>query len=89
VRNLHSKLVLDVACASKENGAAILQYSEHGGDNQLFRYEEKEGGYGLLRNVHSQLVLDVACGSKENGAFLLQYADHGGANQLFCFEHDS
>src|SRR5215213_5881830 len=45
IRARHSGKVLDVENASSSNGARIIQWDSHGGDNQLFRLEPVDSGH--------------------------------------------
>ena len=73
--------VLDVAGASTADGAPVIQWDWHGGDNQLFEILPLEDGHVRLQARHSQKVLDVAGASAENGAPIIQWDWHGGDNQ--------
>jgi hypothetical protein len=86
LRIKHSNKVFDIEGDSSENGAKVLQFDEHGGSNQLFRFEEIGDGWGLIRVKHSNKVFDIEGWSTENAANVLQFDEHGGSNQLFRFE---
>ena len=64
----NSGQVLDVAGASTEDGARIIQWDWHGGDNQRFRLEPLGDGYVHIVAKHSGKVLDVAGASARHGA---------------------
>jgi hypothetical protein len=77
----HSGKVLDVASASGDRGAPLVQWDYHGGPNQLFRI------FGSpIKPAHSELVLDVVDASHANGGPIVQYPLHGGPNQRFRLE---
>lgn len=82
----HSGKVLDVAGASTDNGAPIIQFGPNGQGNQRFRLEPV--GDGLVRLVveHSGKVLDVAGASTDNSAPVIQFPWNGQANQRFRVE---
>ncbi|HEX5746850.1 MAG TPA: RICIN domain-containing protein [Archangium sp.] len=82
----HSRKTLDVANASTQNGAHLIQYRYHGGENQLFRPDPLPGGYFRFVCQHSGKVLDVEGASLANSAPLIQYDWHGGDNQQFRIE---
>jgi len=92
----HSGKVLDVLGASTANGAPIIQWDWHGGDNQLFRVENALGSSGnspsgprvklyRITAVHSGKVLDVENWSQALGAKIQQWDWLGGDNQLWGF----
>jgi Ricin-type beta-trefoil lectin domain len=86
--NVQSSKALDVAYASQENGAQIVQYRVHGGANQQWILRHLQAGPTVgdtnryvIVSMHSNKALDVAYASQENGAQIVQYQVHGGANQ--------
>jgi hypothetical protein len=92
----HSGKVLDVADASLNNGAPIIQWDWHGGDNQRFRVQNAVGvagngpsgprvKYHRITAVHSGKVLDVAGWSQALGAKVQQWDWNGTDNQLWGF----
>ncbi len=78
-----SGLVLDVEGGSTSQGAHIIQWHSHGGDNQKFSFEKLEDGYYVIRSKKSGLVLDVAGNSTNPGGHIHQWQYHGGDNQRF------
>jgi hypothetical protein len=82
----HSLKVADVTGGSTGDGALLIQWPYHGGENQAFRPDHVGGGWYRLVALHSTKVLDVEGGSTANGARLLQWPWHGGDNQLFRIE---
>ena len=74
-------LVLDVRGGSLEDGAPIIQFKDHGGLNQRWRFEESGGGFFKIISLASGKVLDVRDGSLEDGAPIIQSTDHGGPSQ--------
>jgi hypothetical protein len=81
----HSRKVLDVAQASLESEARIIQWDWHGGSNQRFAVEDVDATTFLLRAKHSGKVLDVARASHDDGASIIQWDRHGGPNQQWQF----
>lgn len=82
----HSGKALDVGGVSMANGAHIIQWTYHGGENQQFRPDPLGDGTYRLVAQHSGKVLDVAGGSTANGAPLIQWDWHGGDHQRFRIE---
>ena len=80
---LNSGKVLDVTSASTANGAAVIQWDWHGGDNQLFRIVPLGDGVCPIVAKHSGRVLDVTGAAAGNGARIIQWDWHGGDNQHF------
>ncbi len=79
----HSGRCMDVYGASRDNGAAIIQWDCHTGDNQLWSLVSAGNDYYKLVAKHSGKCLDVYGASRDNGARLIQWDCHGGDNQLF------
>lgn len=84
IRVRRSRLVLDVAGGSLDNGAVVCQWEWHGGNNQRFGLVDAGDGYYALRAKHSGKVLEVADRSTDDGAQIRQWDWHGGANQRWC-----
>jgi hypothetical protein len=80
---MHSGKVLDVAYASPDNGALIIQWDRiiDGRRNQQFHLDPLGGDQFALRAAHSGKVLDVANASSDNGVQIIQWDWHGGSNQ--------
>ncbi len=73
---------LDVAHASKANGAPVIQYTCHDSDNQQWIGVSAGGPNTFyIKAKHSGKCLDVAHASKANGAQVIQYTCHEGVNQ--------
>lgn len=79
----HSGRCMDVYGGSRDNGAAIIQWDCHNGDNQAWSLVPVGGDYYKLVAAHSGKCLDVYGASRDNGARLIQSDCHGGDNQLF------
>ena len=78
----HSGKCLDVSGASTEDGAAIIQWTCHGGANQQWRLEAVGEGYRFVAR-HSGKCLDVTGWSTDDGTGIIQWQCHGGANQTW------
>jgi LysM repeat protein len=78
----HSNRCMDVAGGSRDNGAWIIQWDCHGGDNQAWNLVQV-GDYYKLVAKHSGKCADVYGVSRDNGARLVQWDCNGGDNQLF------
>jgi endoglucanase len=86
--NVNSGLVLDVANASTDDAAAVIQWPNNGGNNQKWRTQAGPNGSMELVNVGSGKCLDVMGQSKDEGMGLQQYACNGAGaqpNQLWWF----
>ncbi|MBK8972122.1 MAG: RICIN domain-containing protein [Hahellaceae bacterium] len=81
IKARHSGKCLDVAGGSKSNGAEIIQWSCHKGDNQRFRVYDAGGGYWQIQAKHSGMCLDVWGASTASGAQVRQGNCHSGNNQ--------
>jgi uncharacterized protein YkwD len=77
--------VIDVAGASRAQGAGLTLWDNTSKANQRFRLEAAGAGYYLIRNINSGLVLDVSGAQMRNGAALIQWAPNGGDNQKWKF----
>ncbi|WP_420042659.1 RICIN domain-containing protein [Cystobacter fuscus] len=78
----HSGKCVDVSSASTEDGAAVVQWGCHGGNNQRFYVQDWGGRYRLVAK-HSGKCLDVSGASTADGAYFIQWPCHGGDNQTF------
>lgn len=81
IQNRKSGLYIDVADWGTQDGANLLQWHYHGGNNQKFEFIHHGSGVYTIRSVHSNKVMDVAGVSSANGANIHQWTDVGGANQ--------
>lgn len=79
----NSGKVLDVAGWSTANGGGIIQYSFHGGNNQLWKFVAKGQDYYWIVSKHTDKCLDVSGASTANGGGVIQYDCHGGNNQVW------
>ena len=82
----HSQKCLDVYGGSLDDGASIIQWQCHGGDNQQWRLEVAGDGYSRIVSRHSGKCLDVYGGSLDDGGSIIQWQCHGGENQNWRLE---
>jgi uncharacterized repeat protein (TIGR02543 family) len=73
--------VIDIAGASKAQGASPVLWDNGYKANQRFRLEAAGSGYYLIRNVNSGLVLDIYGGQVRNEGAIIQWIETGGDNQ--------
>jgi hypothetical protein len=81
IESRHSGLVLDIANASTQPGAALIQNTRNDGASQQFRFIDAGGGYFRIQARHSGHVLDVSGRNAANGADIVQWNDLNGTNQ--------
>jgi len=67
---------LDIAGASQEDGAELIQYQFHGRENQQFLLQPLKDGYYHLIVKHSGKCLAVPETRQQNGVTVVQYAPH-------------
>ncbi len=70
---LNTNKVLDIAGASKNNGANVQIYKENTTNAQKFNVTYLGNGYYSIQSVHTKKVLDVAGAGKTNGTNVQQY----------------
>ncbi|MFC8436459.1 RICIN domain-containing protein [Streptomyces sp. NPDC057253] len=81
--NRNSGKALDDRGSAKNDGAAMVQWSRHGGANQQWRFVDSGDGYYRLQNRSSGKVLDDLGWSKAAGSAIVQWSDLNAANQQF------
>jgi hypothetical protein len=81
----HSGQCLDIAGASQNNGAHLIQWPCHYNQNQQWTSVAAGAGYYRLVVRHSGKCLDVDGASQNNGAHLIQWPCHLGNNQQWRF----
>jgi arabinan endo-1,5-alpha-L-arabinosidase len=79
----HSGKAIQIANASTQDAAAVVQWTPGSGTNQQFRFVPSSGGYYRIMARHSGKVLDVFEWNPNNGAEIRQWPDLGGTNQQF------
>ena len=72
--------VLDVSGNSTADGAAIQQYSSHGGNNQQFSIQTIDGYVQLIAR-NSGKAVEVQGASTSDGGNIVQYSDWNGTHQ--------
>lgn len=81
LRSAHSDLCVEIGGWDMSDGANVIQWACHGGDNQLFRKIDAGDGYVMLENVNSGKCLEVYAWETAPGANIAQWRCHGGDNQ--------
>lgn len=81
ISSRHSGLVLEVASASQDNGANVVQWADNGGAHQQFDVNNLGNGYYSIRPAHSGKSLDVFEFSLEPGGEIRQWDYLGNDNQ--------
>ncbi|MEW2119261.1 RICIN domain-containing protein [Streptomyces sp. NPDC005474] len=87
--NRNSGEVLDGLAYATYDGAAVVQWGQHGGANQQWRFMDSGDGNYRLQNRNSGKVLDDFGWSKSADSAMVQWADRNGANQQFHLEKQS
>jgi hypothetical protein len=82
----NSGKALDVAGASTENGANVLQWTNGYSSNQKWVVTDLGNNEWSIVSANSGKSLDVEGGSNDNGANILQWDWHGGNNQRWYIE---
>jgi hypothetical protein len=81
--NYNSGLALDVSGASTADGAAVLQWTYGGNNNQRWTFTSLGNGFYTIRSVNSGKALEVANYSKSNGGTVDQWTANNGNNQVW------
>jgi hypothetical protein len=84
IANKASGGCLDIEDWGKTDGACIIQYPYHGGDNQLWQISVVDSFYTII-SKHSQKCLEVKDSSAEEGATIVQRDYEGYMNQQWDF----
>jgi hypothetical protein len=71
--NEGSGLYMDIAGASQDNGANVLQWSGNTQKNQQFTLTKLDDGYWSIRAAHSQKSIDLYDWNKENDSSIKQW----------------
>jgi predicted RNA-binding Zn-ribbon protein involved in translation (DUF1610 family) len=84
----HSDKCLNIIASNPNDGAEAIQFNcAQGGDNQLWRLEEKEPGFYKIIVKHSDKCLNIIASNPNDGAKAIQFnCAQGGDNQLWRFE---
>lgn len=84
--NRHSGKALEVHGWSHDNGANVVQWDNHGGDNQLWRFVSVGSGYYQIVNANSGRALEVYGWSSSDGGNIAQYQNLNNTNQHWLLE---
>ena len=82
---VHSRKCLDIEDGNRNDRARALQYSCHGGANQLFSFVER-GGFFQIKAKHSGKCLAIDGDSREDRARVIQQTCGDGESQRFGIE---
>jgi uncharacterized repeat protein (TIGR03803 family) len=80
---------LNVAYASTEPAASVIQWPCVGARNEQWRLEPAGGGAFRIIARHRGQALDVSGGSLDDVAPIIQWPIHGGDNQTWILESES
>ncbi|MCI1665504.1 MAG: RICIN domain-containing protein [Atopobiaceae bacterium] len=83
IRNVSSRLALDVACGTAKAGTNVQQYDVNGTDSQLWKPVLGPEGITFVSKLASSLVLDISGGSTSTGASLQIWTSNGTVAQRF------
>lgn len=75
--------VLDVPGWSLREGEKLIFWGSNGQQNQRWRFEYSDGGYGIIKSEFNGLCVDVEYGSASSGANIIQWGCHYRDNQLW------
>lgn len=81
LRNQYSNKFLDVDERTTQDGAALVQWGDLGGDSQQWQVVDAGDRYVRLVNRRSGRAADVLDRSMEDGAAVVEWSGHDGANQ--------
>ncbi|WP_309242021.1 pectate lyase [Paenibacillus sp. S150] len=84
--NRNSGQALEVYNWSHENGANVSQWTDLGGDNQLWRFVSVGSGYYQIINANSGRALEVYQYSTADGGNIVQWQNINGTNQHWALE---
>lgn len=84
--NRNSSMALEVYDWSHDNGANIVQWTDTGGDNQLWRFVSVGSGYYQIINANSGRALEVYQYSTADGGNIVQWQNINGQNQHWKLE---
>lgn len=86
LENQNSSRVLGIQDASKDMGAAALQWEDNGTTDHNWIFLRQDDGSYKIKNAHSGLLLGVEDASKDMGASVLQWEDNGTADHEWLLE---
>ncbi|QFU97179.1 Endo-1,4-beta-xylanase [Luteimicrobium xylanilyticum] len=85
IKNVNSGLVLGVQNMSTSWGASVIQWSDSGTSDHLWKVVAAGNGQYKIQNVNSGLVLGVQNASTSAGAAIVQWGDSGTSDHLWTF----
>jgi hypothetical protein len=93
IQSVFSGLYLDIYGGSPDDGAQLILWTLHGGDNQRFYFEVLQadpleslhGRTVTVKSKHAGKCLSVEAASHDNGGNIHQWSDHGVPNQKWTF----
>ncbi len=81
--NKNSGKVLDISGGSFSVGAAVIQWTYHTGDNQLFTITNPSPNVYQFQNIKSKLFIDLAGANTASGTKFQQYTSNTSCAQKF------
>lgn len=87
ITNENSGLALTVETASSEDGAAVIQTTYTGAENQQWAINYISDGYYYVTNRNSGKCLEITDASTENSAEARQNTYSESTNQMFKIQH--
>lgn len=84
--NRNSGQALEVHNWGHDNGANVVQWTDHGGDNQLWRFVSVGNGYFQIINANSGRALEVFDWSTADGGNVVQWKNVNNHNQHWRVE---
>lgn len=80
---------LDVAGGDDDDGAELIKYDLHGGENQQWEFEPAGDGCMIIRSaIGDHRTVDVPDHSTDNGTRIKLWGKNGGDNQAFHMQFD-
>ncbi|UQU65852.1 glycoside hydrolase family 127 protein [Couchioplanes caeruleus] len=83
IQNQNSGKVLGVDAMSTANSARVVQFSDNGTADHLWRFIDNGDGWVKIQNVNSGKLLGVDAMSTADSAQVVQYEDSGTADHLW------
>jgi hypothetical protein len=74
---------LDITGGSNAQGAALLLWKAHDGNNQKFLFTAINGGKNRIQGAQHRLSIDISGAAAGEGAAAIMWPVHGAANQQF------
>ncbi|MFJ2569293.1 RICIN domain-containing protein, partial [Streptomyces halstedii] len=83
ILNRHSDKVLGVDLMSTADSAHVVQFTDNGTDDHLWRLVPDHDGWYRILNRHSDKVLGVDLMSTADSAHVVQFTDNGTDDHLW------